>query len=115
MINAEINLAIFSLNKISLQYDVVSLDKHYLVVPNLTLDKNLEMIGSVNRLFETVVDLSSDYIKCKLYDANILNEKLILSYFCMIPFGTRLKNSYFLPIKEHENYQTNFSKVIQYF
>ena len=115
MINAELNLNIFRLNKISLEYEIVSLDKYNLIIPYSCLNENSDIIDSLNMLFESVVDLSSSYIKHKLYDAFIDNQKLTLRYFCMIPFGTNLKTGSFLPIKEYENYKNNFSKIIQYF
>lgn len=115
MINAQVELVILSLNKISLEYEILSLDKYNLSTPKVEIVPESDIESMLNRLIESYINISSSYIKPKLYNVDIFNSKLTISYFYIMPFGVSTKNSFFLPIKEYINYQTNFSKIIQYF
>lgn len=112
MIKASARLYILIFNKHTLEHDIVSLSKNFLSIPSVELTSENSLQNSLSVLFESCVDLSAAYAKYKLYDAEIINETLVLSYMCLLPFSTTIKNSHLIPAKEYANYSPNLQKVI---
>ena len=112
MIKASAKLYVLILNKHTLEHDIVSLSKSSLSIPSVNLTSENSLQDSLSILFESCVDLSAAYAKYKLYDAEIINETLILSYMCLLPFSTTIKNSHLMPAKQYANYSPNLQKII---
>lgn len=113
MIKAKASLYVLMFNKHTLVHDVLSLKNDALVVPAKDIDQNRSLEDTVSEIFESIVDLSRAYARYKLCDANIIEETLVLSYFCTVPFSTKTKNSFLLPAKDYENYSPNLHKIIR--
>ena len=115
MIKATASLYILIFNKHSMMHDVVSLKEESLVVPTIEISVDKSLDDTLSNLFESVVDLSRTYARYKLCDASVINDTLSLAYFCVLPFGTRIKNAFLLPSKNYENYSPNLQKIIKLF
>lgn len=115
MIKAKVSLYVLIFNKHTLMHDVLSLKDDSLVIPAKDIDETKSIEDTVSEIFESIVDLSRVYAKYKLCDATINEDTLVLSYFCIMPFGTKTKNSFLLPSKNYENYSPNLQKIIRLF
>lgn len=115
MIKAKVSLYVLIFNKHTLMHDVLSLKEDLLVIPAKDIDETKSIEDTVSEIFESIVDLSRTYAKYKLCDATIVDQTLVLSYFCILPFGTKIKNSFLLPSKNYENYSPNLQKIIRLF
>lgn len=114
MIKAKTNLYILIFNKQTLEYDIVSNDNHIFMIPYIDIDNQRSLDNILEKLFEECIDLSSKYATFRLIDAEIIKEQLVLSYFTILPFGTKLKNSsHLLPCKTYEKYSANLQKIIR--
>lgn len=111
MITAKVELYILALNKKTLSFDIVSLDKDNLVLPSQNLEKDSDINSTICSLFETYVDMSSTYCKYRLCDVSN-QDNLIISYLILLPFGTSFKNCHILPSKQYE-YKPNLQKIIK--
>lgn len=117
MIASKINLYILSFNKYTLTHDVLSLNQDNLDLPSIDIEpkdnQSLETLLSL--LFENYIDLSSSFIQFKLCDAFLINNNLVLTYFCVVPFLTRTKNSFFISSKDYANNTKNLPNILRSF
>lgn len=112
MIKASAKLYILIFNKHTLEHDVVSLSKNSLVIPTVDVSIETSLQEQLSILFESCIDLSRVYAKYKLYDAEIIDRTLVLSYMCLLPFSTSIKNSFIISSKNYANYSPNLQKII---
>jgi hypothetical protein len=113
MINAVLNLYILIFNQETSKYDILSIDKKQISVPNILLDDKTNINDELSNLFIKYVDLSSDYVVFKISDAEIIGNKLHIVYYCVPPFNTKIKNSFLLPYYPNEIIFTNLQKIIK--
>jgi len=112
MITATLNLYILSFNKITLEYDVLSLDPTAFRPPSEKLDGTKSLDSIVCKLIENHIEISSSFINYKLSDAEVINNELILSYYCFIPFNTNINNCFSFSLNNHAINCKNLKKII---
>lgn len=112
MIKASARLYILILNKKTLEHDIVSTNRESLNIPSIDVSTDSTIKNLLSKLFESHIDMSAEYAKYKLYDAEIVGDSLVLSYACFLPFATQIKNSYLLNSKQYAHYSPNLQKVI---
>jgi hypothetical protein len=112
MITAILNLYILSFNKQTLDYEILSLDQDR-INPLTSLIENQKSLDEIIiSLIEKHLEVSSSFINYKLSDADIINDKLVLSYYCLIPFNIRVKECFTLPINDYAIYSKNLKKIV---
>jgi protein-arginine kinase len=112
MIKTKILLYILLFNKTSLEFEVVSLEKNKLVVPECYVDSEENVEKQIKDIFEKYVDLSSEFTSFILNDVFIENKELIIQYYCLIPYGVETKNSNPIKINAQETNSNNLRKVL---
>lgn len=115
MIAPIVNLYILVFNKLKLTHDIVSLKNDTLKLPSVLIEnKNNESLEQIiSNLFESYVDLSGSFVRYKLCDASLFDSNLILSYFCIVPFGTKIKNSFLISSKDYEHYTKTLPNILR--
>jgi hypothetical protein len=112
MITARLDLYILNFNKQTLEYNVLSLDQDNLKPLNEFINNQKSLDEIIISLIEKYLDISASYINYKLSDADVINDTLILSYYCLIPFGIQNKDCFSIPINNYAIYSKNLKKII---
>lgn len=114
MITAKLNLYILIFNKHKLNHDILSIEENFLKTPSVIINDNDESLEQVSSsLFESYVDLSGSFVRYKLCDASLVNKILVLSYFCVVPFGTKIKNSFLVSSQDYANYTKTLPNILR--
>jgi len=113
MITAKIKIYILIFNKVTLKHDIVSLDKDILSIPSIDICEGMNLHNSLCQVFESYIDLSSMYMRYKLYDVSINNQELHISYLIMLPFGSRIKNCFLIPSSATQTNNENIKQILQ--
>lgn len=112
MITATLNLYILSFNKQTLEYDILSLDQEDLKPLSASIESQKSLDEMVVSLIEKHLDISASFINYKLSDADIVNDELVLSYYCLIPFNIQTRDCFSVPINNYAIYSKNLKKII---
>lgn len=110
--NVKLKLYILSFNKHLLEYDVVSISDDTIEPLIYDLTENTSIDAQIKKLFEDHIDLSFEYIRVNLTDTYIDKNILNIVYYCLIPFQTKTKNCFLLPINPNAIHSKNLRKII---
>jgi len=114
MIKAKISLYIINLNKVTLNYNLLSIKDNKIEVPSYEIQSQGENLTTIiENLFEKYVKLSSRFIPVILTDAEIIEDELRLIYHCLVPYNVEIQDSYFKEIDVKTIYSKNLRKIIQ--
>ena len=111
MITSELHLYILVFNKESLQYEILSIDKDIIKPPVVDICKDSNINQMLNNIFTTYVNIDPSFINFILSDVNIKSEKLIINYYCLMPYHTTINNSYLLTLYNNEISSGNLRKI----
>lgn len=111
MIKCKVNLYIFIYNKSELYYELVSLDGNK-NIPSFDINSDTNIVQSLENTFKEYVDLDPIYTNFVLSDIENTSEKLLVNYYCLVPYNTRIKSSSLIPINNYELYSSSIRKII---
>lgn len=95
MIKSVIEIYCILFDKNSKKYQVLSEHSENFIVLSAEIKDNTKDIYSIiANLTEKHISLSADYIKFIHLEPRIHDNKIILSYFCLIPYDIELKDCY---------------------
>lgn len=95
MTKCSIELYCIVFDKDRQKYQVLSEHSENFLVLSKELNENTNDIYSeLSALLEEYVSISADYIKFIHLEPRIQNKKIIISYFCLIPYDIELKKCY---------------------
>ena len=95
MIKCLVELYCIVFDKDNQKYQVLSEHSENFMVLSKGLDEKTNDINIVlYNLLEDHIDMSADYIRFIHLEPRIENQKIILSYFCLIPYNIELKKCY---------------------
>lgn len=110
-----LNLYILCFNKISQDYDIVSTQPETFAPIECEVSVSEPIYSSLHRIFYNYIKLDSSFINFILSDVSIIEEKLIISYYCWIPFETKIQKSFLIPIDSpiSPKYASIFNQILQ--
>lgn len=95
MIKSVIEIYCILFDKYNKKYQVLS--KHsekFIVLSTEIKDGTKDIYSIIGSLVEDYITLSADYIKFIHLEPRIHDNKIILPYFCLIPYDIELKDCY---------------------
>lgn len=103
------------MNKETLDYQLLSTSPEKLTVPNIEIQQDSNVDKKVEELFTKYVDLDVWFTNFSLSDVVNSEQSLNINYFCFIPYLTKLKQSYLIPINQNEICSQSVRKIISKF
>lgn len=113
MIIAQINLYLFIYNPIKKDFDIISINKERLEIPNIEI---IDSKNSIKNYLDSIRDnITIDCkLKYRLYNNIIIENTLHCIYFSVIPDNSKLKDGIFrLPIKDYAIHSPNIQQIMQ--
>jgi len=112
MIKAQIKLYPIVYNKQYMHYQILSEhpDKYEECYANL--NKELSIDNQIYKLFTEYFDLDAAYIKFMHLSPEIIDEKLILPVYCLVPYLVKLHKGYLIPVQPHAIHISHVRKAL---
>jgi hypothetical protein len=114
MIEANVCIYVFTRNKTNLLYEILSVSEDVITPPSAAISTNEDMELNIKKLFSKFFnDVVCDMYQFTTLDIDNYENKLMLSYFCIVPFGVTNTSGYFIPLNKtnNENIIKNIRKV----
>jgi hypothetical protein len=112
MIKAQIILYPIVYNKNNMKYQILSdTDDTYSECSESLVD-DIPFDVQVGILFESYFDLDQSYIRFLTLDPAINEKKLIIPIYCLVPYLTKIKKGFLLPVHPHAIHIPNIRKIL---
>lgn len=110
MIKAQINLYPIIYNKQYSRYQVLSDHPDHYKECYIVLENKPDIDSQIYNLFHSYFDVDASYIKFIHLAPKIVDDRLILPVYCLVPYLVKLKKGYLLPVHP---YATHISYIRQ--
>lgn len=104
-----VNLYALSFNKESNDYEIVSSEPETLAPISAEVSGSEQIDSLLKDAFCKHIEIDTKFVHFILADASIIDDAFVVSYYCWIPFGTKVKNCFYLPIDSPV--KTSYAKI----
>ena len=112
MIKAILELYILVLDRESYSYLIVSEHSEKFAAPSVNINAKVEIESLLSLLYIKHTNTTSSYTNFISLNSYIRDEKLIVPYYCIVPYNIETKESYLLRTENHRHDLPIISKIL---
>lgn len=106
-------LYVLYFDKVKLKYKILSQDPSVLIAPSHKIENTNSSIDEIlDSIINKYINVSPQYIECKLSDVEIKQNEINIYYYCLVPFLVEHK-LFSIDISLNEIYPKNLYKIIR--
>ena len=109
---SRILLYIVTRNKQTLNYEILSTDSESIKPLIIDVVPNIDIQDQCQVLYTQYILLHSEYRNIFTFLETDIADTVDLVYFCFVPFGLKVQNSYFLPVKQNEIFNRHIRQIL---